>query len=56
MPVAVALDIEFAEGSRADWPLLVAAVKIDPSVAAGGGRDTYRSAIRELIERRNRRN
>lgn len=56
MPVAVALDIEFAEGSRADWPLLVAAVKIDPSVATGGGRDTYRSAIRELIERRNRRN
>lgn len=57
LPVAVALDVEFMEGAYADWPLLVAAVKIDPSVAAGaGGGNAYRSAIQELIERRSQRN
>lgn len=55
LPVAVALDIEFVEGRYADWPLLVAAVKVDPSVAEvfGNGR-SYRSAIQELINRRGR--
>ncbi len=57
LPVAIALDIEFVEGAYADWPLLVAAVKVDGSVAAGvDDEGTYQSAIRELIEQRRRRN
>lgn len=57
LPIAVALDIEFTEGSRAEWPLLVAAVKVDGSaVRGGGGRQSYRSAIQELIEKRRQRN
>lgn len=57
MPIAVALDIEFVEGSYADWPLLVAAVKVDGSVADGANtRDNYRSAIQELIEKRRKNN
>lgn len=55
LPEAVALDIEFVEDTYADWPLLVAAVKVDPSVADGATtQETYRSAIQELIEKRRR--
>ncbi|MEJ8569030.1 prepilin-type N-terminal cleavage/methylation domain-containing protein [Elongatibacter sediminis] len=53
LPVAVALDIQFVEGNYAEWPLLVAAVKVDGSVVDGAGnQNTYRSAIQELIEKR----
>jgi len=57
MPVAVSLDIEFEEGAYTQWPMLVAAVKIDPSVVDGvnGGQD-YQSAIKQLIEKRKNRN
>ena len=56
MPIAIALDIEFMESTYADWPLLVAAVKVDGSVAEGANRsNAYRTAIQELIERRRKR-
>jgi general secretion pathway protein J len=57
LPAAISLDIEFEAGAYAQWPLLVAAVKIDPSaieVSAGG--KSYRSAIQDLIQRRRTRN
>lgn len=58
LPVAVALDIEFEEGVYTDWPLMVAAVKVDSSAVseALGTEDTYQSAIRELIEKRRQQN
>jgi general secretion pathway protein J len=54
LPVAVALEIEFEEGVYTDWPMLIAAVKVDPSAVSGafGGDDSYQSAVRELIEKR----
>jgi general secretion pathway protein J len=54
LPVAIALDIEFEEDVYADWPLLVAAVKVDSMAVTEPlqGQDTYQSAIRELIEQR----
>lgn len=53
MPVAVALEIEFGPDSYTQWPLLVAAVKIDPSVVDGiRGGVSYRSAIQQLIDKR----
>ena len=57
LPVAIALEIEFEEGAYTDWPLLVAAVRIDPSVVAGVSGDvTYQSAIKRLIDRREKMN
>lgn len=58
LPVAVALEIKFEEGVYTDWPLLVAAVKVDSSAVddALGGDETYQSAIRELIEKRRQQN
>lgn len=57
MPVAIALDIDFEEGAYTDWPLLVAAVRVDGSVAAGvNGPITYQSAIQQMIQRRQKRN
>lgn len=57
LPVAIALEIEFAEGSYTDWPLLVAAVKIDGSIVDGiDGGSSYESAIKQLIDRRQKRN
>ncbi len=58
LPLAVALDIQFEEGAYTDWPLLVAAVKIDASAVEGAleGEDTYQSAVRELIEKRRQQN
>jgi len=54
LPVAIALDIEFEEGVYADWPLLVAAVKVDASAVTEiiDGESTYESAVRELIQQR----
>jgi len=53
LPAAIALDIEFEEGTYSDWPLLVAAVRIDPSVVSRVEEDDgYQSAIQKLIERR----
>lgn len=58
LPVAVALDIEFEEEVYADWPLLIAAVKVDGSSVTEllEGEDTYQSAVRELIEKRRSQN
>jgi general secretion pathway protein J len=57
LPVAISLDIEFEEGSYTDWPLLVAAIKIDSSVVDGvDGGVSYKSAIKQLIDRRQKRN
>lgn len=57
LPVAISLDIEFEEGSYTEWPWLVAAVKIDPSVADGAnGKVTYQSAIKQMIDRKKKRN
>jgi len=56
LPAAIALDIEFEEGTYADWPLLVAAVRIDPSVVSSVEEDgAYQSTIQQLIERRKKR-
>ena len=53
LPVAISLDITFEEGNYAEWPLLVSAVKIDPSVVSGvDGGVSYQSAIQKLIDRR----
>ena len=53
MPVAVALDIEFEEGSYTDWPPLVAAIRIDPSVVdEANGNVSYQSAIRKMVDRK----
>jgi len=53
LPSAIALDIEFEEGTYSDWPLMVAAVRIDPSVVSRVQEDDgYQSAIKQLIERR----
>ena len=57
LPVAISLDIEFEEGSFTQWPWLVAAVKIDGSVLDGMPQAVeYKSAIQQLIERRQKRN
>jgi general secretion pathway protein J len=54
LPEAIALDIDFAEGSYTDWPLLVAAIKIDQlAVEAFSGRDLdYQNALQRQLERR----
>jgi len=57
LPLAISLDIEFEKGSYADWPLLVAAIKIDSSVVDGvDGSSSYSSAIKQLIDPRQKRN
>lgn len=57
LPLAISLDIEFEKGSYTDWPLLVAAIKIDSSVVDGvDGSVSYNSAIKQLIDRRQKRN
>lgn len=57
LPVAISLDIQFEEGSYAEWPWLVAAVKIDPSVTDGvDGNVNYQSAIKQMIDQKNKRN
>jgi general secretion pathway protein J len=57
LPVAISLEIEFEEGSYTQWPLLVAAVKIDGSIVDGvDGNVSYQSAIKQLIDRRQKRN
>jgi general secretion pathway protein J len=58
MPVAVSLEIEFEEGAYTQWPWLVAAIKVDPSVVEGLGGETpsYQSAVQKMIDRRKERN
>lgn len=57
LPVAISLDIEFEKGAYTDWPLLIAAIKIDPSVVDGvDGGVSYQTAIQKLINQRNKPN
>ncbi len=57
LPLAISLDIEFEEGRYTDWPLLVAAIKIDGSVVDGlDGSTSYNSAIKQLIDRKQKKN
>jgi general secretion pathway protein J len=57
LPLAILLEIEFEEGSYTHWPLLVAAVKIDGSIVEGvDGNTAYESAIKQLIDRRQKKN
>lgn len=58
LPLAVALEIKFAEEVYAKWPLLVAAVKVDASAVTDvlDGDNSYQSAIQELIEKRREQN
>jgi len=57
MPVAVALDIDFEEGAYTQWPLLVAAVRIDGSVVQHvPGNINYKTAIQDMINKRKTRN
>jgi len=58
LPIAIALDIQFYEEVYADWPLLVAAVKVDASAITEllEGDDSYQSAVQELIEKRRQQN
>jgi general secretion pathway protein J len=57
LPESVALEVEFADGVYIQWPLLTAAVRVDPSAlselaGAQFGEPTYSGAIRDLINRR----
>lgn len=57
MPLAVSLEIEFEEGAYMDWPLLVAAIRIDPIVMEGmNGGEEYETSIQRLIDQRDQRN
>jgi len=50
LPVAVRLQVEFADGVQIKWPDLVAGVRIDESAIQGGGaRPTYEQTIKNLI-------
>lgn len=60
LPVAVRLNLEFGEGKRAQWPLLVAGVRVDEvavQAVAGGaaGPQTYQQAIKDLMNKRGNR-
>jgi general secretion pathway protein J len=57
LPRSVSLEIEFKEDVYIKWPLLTAAVRIDPSALADLapgqlGQEDYSTAIQDLINRR----
>lgn len=58
LPVAVRLNLEFAEELNLQWPDLVASVKIDKEATLGGavdgGRAAYKKAIQGLLQGRDR--
>jgi general secretion pathway protein J len=57
LPEAVSLDIEFTDDIYIQWPLLTAAVRVDPSAldnlagSATGSQD-YKSTVRDMIDKR----
>jgi general secretion pathway protein J len=60
LPDSIALEIEFVEDVYIGWPLLTAAIRIDPEAltglaegVAGANRD-YQSVIQEMINRRSK--
>ncbi len=51
LPVAVRLNLEFGEDQQAQWPVLVAGVRVDESAVQGtAGQPTYQQAIQNLIK------
>lgn len=51
LPVAVRLNVEFADDVRMLWPELVAGVRLDESAVQGGaGRQSYEQTIRGLMK------
>jgi len=61
LPDSIALEIEFVEDVYIEWPLLTAAIRIDPEALSGfvdgaeGGNRDYRSVIQDMINRRGKR-
>jgi general secretion pathway protein J len=52
LPVAVSLDIELGESSRAYWPILMAGVKVDElATAQTGGRRNFTDSMSNIIRR-----
>jgi general secretion pathway protein J len=50
LPVAVRLNVTFADDAQLRWPELVAGVRVDESAVQGGaGRPTYEQTIKDLI-------
>lgn len=58
LPVAVRLDLEFAEDLNLRWPDLVAGVKVDEQAVLGGagqgGRESYKNAVKNLMRGKER--
>ena len=58
LPESIALEIEFVDDVYIQWPLLTAAVRVDPAALSGlltdseGGNRNYSSAIQDMINRR----
>lgn len=51
MPVAVRLNLEFAEDRQMQWPELVAGVRLDASTLQGGAvQQTYERTIQDMIQ------
>jgi len=50
LPLAVRLNVEFADDVKMQWPELVAGVRIDESAIQGGaGRPSYQQTIKSLL-------
>ena len=59
LPVAVRLDLEFAEDLNLRWPDLLASVKVDEQAVKGfaenvGIQGTYKNAVKDLIKDKDR--
>jgi general secretion pathway protein J len=61
LPESIGLEIEFVDDVYIQWPLLTAAIRIDPAALTGlvtgaeGGNRNYSSAIQDMINRRRNR-
>lgn len=50
LPVAVRLNLEFTEDKQAQWPVLIAGVRVDETAVQGANsRPTYQQAIEDLM-------
>lgn len=54
-PLAVRLDLAFAEEDKVEWPLLIASVRLDALAIGGPQAEDYGQAIQDLIQRRGNR-
>jgi general secretion pathway protein J len=51
LPIAIRLNIEFADETRLGWPELIAGIRVDEQAVSGGaGRPTYEQTIQDLIQ------